>query len=332
LAATSPRTFLTVKMTPTVFRNGHDPFVTWIVRYAEYTLQLRSLTDGHVIRDLLRSLGTISAVPAPDGSIIAVANYDCRSQVIRINPATGRTGIVRLIPQWVQDVALSPNGRFLAYITYPAHKPCSAFEQPRHPVRTIINPGGPAEFLPNVVAIVNLATGATVRAATPDPGNPPFGLAWSPDGTRVATVGSPNSSIALLAARHPDFAEARDIEPPRGCGFVVATWTWSGLIAVRGCNKQGADLSPGKLVELTTSGRVIRAWQLAPCIDGVTAVADPTARHALLEEKLGYGNGKPCGIPRPGGYAVRITRVAGPRLRTVTTWPQGPVQISLTGW
>jgi hypothetical protein len=303
-----------------------------VVRYQVQALQLRSLSDGRVVRTLLRSLGRISAAPAPDGMIIAVENYGCRSQVLRIDPATGHSTMIRALPQYADEVTVSPDGQFLAYLTYPAAQACTPVRQPERPVRTVINPGGPVQFLPSVVAAVDLATGATVRAATRSPGNPPSGLAWSPDGTMIATVDSADNSIALLSAAHPDFPAARRIDPPRGCGFVTSTWTRSGLMAVEGCGTQNVGLSPRRLVQISPSGQPGAAWRLAACINGVTALTDPAARHVLVEENLGYGNGPPCGAPKPGGNAIRIAQVQGSRLRTVATWPTGPVQLMLTGW
>ncbi len=323
--------FLTVTVTPQVLKDYNPPSV-WVVRYQVFTLQLRSLSGGRVIRTLLRSLGAISAAPAPDGTIIAVENYGCRSQVLRIDPATGHAAMIRVLPQYADDATVSPDGQFLAYLTYPAAQACTPVRQPQRPVRTVINPGGPEQFNPNVVAVVNLATGATVRAATRNPGNPPFGLAWDPDGTMIATVDSADNSIALLSAAHPDFSTARRVDPPRGCGFVTSTWTRSGLVAVEGCGKQNVDLSPGKLVQISPSGQPSATWRLAACIDGVTVLTDPAAEHVLVEENLGYGNGRPCGVPKPGGYEIRIAQVRGDRLQTVATWPTGPVQLMLTGW
>ena len=74
---------------------------------------------------------------------------------------------------------------------------------------------------------------------------------------------------------------------------------------------------------------------------GIEIVVDDAARsrtderidrHVLVEENLGYGNGRPCGVPEPGGYEIRIAQVRGNRLQTVAAWPTGPVQLMLTGW
>jgi hypothetical protein len=324
--------FLTATISPLADKPGHGPGVVWISAYPTFTLQLRSLEDGHLIGPLLRSVGTISASPTAGGSVIAVESYGCRSDVVRIDPTTGYARLIRVLPQGAGNSVVSPNGRYLAYLTYPSPQSCSAIRQPTHPVKTIINPGGPAQFLPSVVAVVNLTTGVTVRAATKNPGNPPFGLAWSPDGKMLATVDSANNSITLLSAARPDFAAARQIKASRGCGFVTTTWIRSGLVAVEGCNRQEIDLSPRTLVELTPAGRPVTTWRLAACINGVTVVSDPSARHVLVEEDLGYGNGSPCGKPRPGGWDTRIAEVRGSRLSTIANFPPRQGYPFLVGW
>jgi hypothetical protein len=324
--------FLTVSTSQLVTKPGRQPGVVRISAYPVSTLQLRSLGDGHLIGPLLRSLGTISAAPTASGTVIAVEGYGCRSDVVRIDPTTGQARLIRVLPQGASQAAVSPNGRYLAYLTYPGVRLCGPVRQPLHPVRAVVNPGGLVQFLPNVVAVVNLATGATVRAATKNPGNPPFGLAWSPDGKMLATVDSADNAIALLSVARPDFATARQIKAPRGCGFVTTTWVRSGLVAVESCSRPEIDLSPRTLVELTPAGRPVTTWRLAACIDGVTALGDPAARHVLVEEDLGHGNGSPCGKPRPGGWDTRVAEVSGSRLRTVANYPQGQSDLSMIGW
>jgi hypothetical protein len=324
--------FLTVTTSQLVTKPGRQPGVVRISAYPVSTLQLRSLGDGHLIGPLLHSLGTISAGPTAAGTVIAVEAYGCRSDVVRIDPTTGQARLIRVLPQGATQATVSPNGRYLAYLTYPGAQLCRPVRQPLHPVREVVNPGGPAQFLPNVVAVVNLVTGATVRTATKNPGNPPFGLAWSPDGKMLATVDSADNSIALLSAARPDFATARQIKAPRGCGFVTTTWIRSGLVAVENCNRQEIDLSPRTLVELTPAGRPMATWRLAACIDGVTALSDPAARHVLVEEDLGYGNGSPCGQPGPGGWDTRIAEVRGSRLSTIANVAPGQGYPFLVGW
>jgi hypothetical protein len=49
--------------------------------------------------------------------VIAAADFGCRSELFRIDPATGKSRLVRVVPESVQDIALSPDGGSLAYIT-----------------------------------------------------------------------------------------------------------------------------------------------------------------------------------------------------------------------
>lgn len=334
--AATADTFLTVSTSQLVTRvpKHGGPGVMYIVRYPVSTLVLRSLRTGRVVATLLHSLGDVDAVQAPGGSVIAVASFGCRSDVYRIDPRTGRRTLLRVLPETATQVALSPDGQHLAYLTYPAgnHQPCQAERQPSRPVKTIVNPGGPIQFLPSVLAVVNLATGATVRTATPSPGNPPQDPAWSPDGHRIAVVyqGADNP-ILVMSATSPRFAAARWIRPPRHCGYVAATWTVAGLTAVLGCGKQDPGLSPRTLVQLSPAGRPAARWRLPACIDGVQVLTDPAARQVLVEASTGYGNGpRGCGS---GRWQDRIERVRGTGLAAVASYPQASDgQLQLTGW
>lgn len=330
----SASTFLTVTTSQLVTRNGRRPLTEYIVRYPVDTVQLRSLRNGRVVATLLHSLGDVEAVPAPDGSVIAVASYGCRSDVYRIDSRTGRSTLLRILPESATDIALSPDGSRLAYLTYPARdrQPCQPARQPRRPVRYFVNPGGPAQFLPSVLAVVSLATGSTVRTATPSPGNPFWDPAWSPDGRQVAAVysGADNPILVMSAAR-PRFAAARWIRPPRHCGYVATTWTVGGPTAVLGCGKQDPALSPRTLVQLAADGHPSARWQLPPCIDGVQVLTDPAMRQVLVEASTGYANGpRGCGA---GPWLDRVQRVRGTALAAVASYPQASDgQLQLTGW
>jgi hypothetical protein len=325
------RTFLTVTTSSGMTRG--TALSPELIRYPVATLQLRSVRTGRVIATLLHSLGGIDAVMTRSGSVIAVVDYGCRSQVLRIDPQTDRTTLVRVLPESASGVALSPDGNELAYLTYPAseRRSCRPVKQPTSPVREQVNPGGPIQFLPNVVAVVSLSSGATVRAATSNPGQPPSSPAWSPDGTRIAVTSLSDRSIVLLSAANPDFALAPQIRARPNCTYSAVTWIALGLVAV--CNRADPALPPYQLVRLSPAGRQTASWRLPGCIDGIAPFADPTFRHVLVEAYIGYGNGPPCGIPHPGVNSLRILAIRGSALDTVAVFGQNAAsQLEVTGW
>src|SRR5215467_1376871 len=304
--ASPPATFLAVSTTPPRERGQY--FVKWPVS----TLQLRSVHGGRLITTLLRSLGSIDAVDVPGGSVIAVVSYGCRAQVWRINPRPDARTLVRTIPQSAQDVALSPDGNKLAYLTYPAsgHQQCGPSRQLARPVRFHDLPDL-ASFLPNVVAVINLKSGAVARTATRNPGNPPFSLAWSPSGSQIATVVS--GGIDLLSAVHPDFGTSKPIRPRRGCGYRTATWTVRGILAVENCGTVNPAVPQRILKLLAPAGRQPSSWQLPACTEGVGLIPDPALRHVLVWAEIGYGSRKPCGV----NWTYRLAEVLPSHLKTV---------------
>ena len=324
--ASQRRSFLTVSTSPMVIRGDY------LIRYPVTSLQLRSFRGGRVIATLLRSLGSISAARAAWGSVVAVADYGCRSLVYRIDPRTGTRTLIRTLPQSAGAVALSPDGRELAYLTYPAASPqrCDPGRQPFAPIRLQVNPGGPAQFPPSVLAIVNLVTGTVGRATASYPGNPPWSPAFSPDGKRIAVV--LGGSILLLAAAHPSFTAARRLSPPHGCGYVASTWTRAGVLGVLGCGRQSPALSPRTIVLLPAAGgRPTAIWRLPACIDGVGLNADATGRHVLVQSDIGYGNGAPCGDYHT--WHSQVAQIVGRRLVTVAILPyQNGMEAQVTGW
>ena len=323
-----PRSFLTVSTSVLVTRGGY------LIRYPVSSLQLRSVRGGRVITTLLRSLGSISAARAADGSVIAVADYGCRSLVYRVNPSTGARSLIRTLPQAASDIAISPDGRDLAYLTYPASNPqgCGPDRQPTAPIHFQSNPGGLPGYLPSVLAVVDLGTGAVVRAWTGNQGNPPSGgPAFSPDGSRIEVV--LGSSILLMPAARPSFAGAQRLAPPRGCGYVASTWTRAGVIGVLGCGRGNSALSPRTLVLLPTGGGppATTTWRLPACIDGIGLYPDPTARHVLVQSDIGYGTGAPCGDYHT--WHSQVAEIVGHRLKTVAILPyRNGGEAQVTSW
>jgi len=316
-------TFLTVATAGPVIRGNY------LIRYGTSALQLRSARGGQVVATLLRSLASLDAVLAPDGSVVAAEDFGCRTRLLRIEPRTGRARLIRTLPESAGGIALSPDGRRLAYLTYPASdpQPCGPARQPAAPVRVFTQDGGVARFLPSVLAVVTLASGTVVRAATRNPGNPPFDPAWSPDGASVAVIYS--WSVAVLSSGHPDFAAARLIRPARHCGYSAVTWTTAGLLAARGCARTPAP-APTELVALPAARG--HDWPLPPCTAGVGLLVDPTLRHVLVESGIGFGTGPPCGLSYER-WSAKIAELRPGRLATIAVLGRpGGDQSQLTGW
>jgi hypothetical protein len=322
-----PQVFLTLTVTRPELGRMEGALHQQLLKYPVESLQLRSIRDGgRVIRTLLRSVGQVDAVTAPDGTVIAALDYGCESQLVRIDPATGQRRLIRVVRDSVQDIALSPDGSRLAYDTVPKSQlgPCLPMRQLRHPVRIRINPGsfdisGPGT---SVTAIVSLASGATVR--TPDKeGNP----AWSPNGTRIAVVGLSTNVVVQMSAANLHYLTAEQFRSPRGCGFTTISWTTSGLITTTGCNAENDSRRP-YFDEASLAGKTLARASLPRCMAGVTTAL--TGKNVLVEADVGYGNGKPCGLPRPDSIKFLLLRGAG--FTTVGTLPEPSDLFFLLGW
>ncbi len=333
------RTFLAVSTLPWVMHPARRLSHEVIVRYPEHVLQLRSLRTGRVIRTLLRSVGDIKATARPDGDVIAAESFGCKARLLRINPVTGRKTVIGALPEPVLDVALSPDGTRLAFITTQRRVPrsCTPVAQPRHPVTVLMNPGGPEIGIPATgLAIFNLGTRAIVTTRHQSAARSALTLAWSPDGRRIAvTAGAtalaswPNV-VELLSAARPDVRTARTIRPPRRCAFTIVAWPTSGLVAGAQCPKADRRNRP-RFVRLSPAGRIAFRWPRLPgCTDGVQAFT--LGARVLVAADLRVSDGKPCGVRRPGGDAVRLLELQRAGFAPVATFRKRGLDLAVAGW
>ncbi|MGH9077784.1 MAG: hypothetical protein ACRDY0_10100 [Acidimicrobiales bacterium] len=323
-----PSTFLSLATTGAVIRDDK------LVRYGYNLLQARSTSTGAVQQTLLRSLGEIDGVVAPDGSVLAAVDFGCRSVIERIAAGTLHVSVVRGMAGSVQAIALSPDGSQLAYLTYPgpSRRPCLPASQPSSPQPIKVSAGADA-FLPNVLAVADLATGAVRTTQTETPGHPFATPSWSPDGQQISVAYLGDAQEILVMSSHsPDFASAKRIAAPAGCGLGSQAWTAGGIVAAEGCGPNSPDLSPSELVALDASGRVTERWPLPPCIDGTTSIVDAGRTHVLLLAGIGYGSGPPCGVPGPGINTYLIATLDGPSLTTLAQIPATGNGFRVTAW
>lgn len=291
-----PSTFLAVATTAAVVRGDQ------LLRYAVNELQVRSSSGGALRRTLLQSLGLIDAAVARDGSIVVAIDYRCRSVIERIAPTSGEATVVRTVPDAVQDISLSPSSTELAYLTYPSNTPkaCIPAVQPASPQPLRVSAGA-AQFLPNILSVLDLATGTIRSTATDSPGHPFSRPSWSLDGSQISVgyMGATPEALAFTSSAL-DFATARHLVPPAGCGFSGQTWTASGIVVVEGCGPDGADLSPGALVRLDNDGTATMRWALPACIDGITPLVDSSSPTFSSRPTSATATGHPAGFPTRG--------------------------------
>ena len=222
----------------------------------------------------------------------------------------------RRVADSVNSPALSPNRRYLAYLTYPY---CSS------PARLSDVTAGAAQFLPSVVAVLDLRTGATVRTASPDPGRPFWRVSWSPAGRRLLVGYSGYyDQLMIVDPAHPDYRSAYRVPAPKGCGYLSGSWTTAGIIAAEDCVGV-PGLSPRHLVRLTRSGRQLDIVDLPDCINGFATQTGPARNSVVVETDIGYGSGA-CG---KSGVRRFSTYTTGGALRTIVDQPLNGRSISL---
>ena len=87
-----------------------------------YRVQARSLTSGKVLGNLARSGPSRPLAAAQEANVevlVAETHGPCAAVLDRVDPATGRVHVVRHLDHAVSDLTVSPNGRSIAFLTYP---------------------------------------------------------------------------------------------------------------------------------------------------------------------------------------------------------------------
>jgi WD40 repeat protein len=294
-------TFVTVKHTG----SGTPP-------YGADTVQIRDLRDGRLLADVYRVTGAtnVSAAVERDGDVLVAVARGCKTTLVRVDPRTGTTTQVASIGEVVSDIALSPNGARLAYLTYPK---CS------YPYV-----GGDLEgFLPNVLVVFTVATGASVRTATPDQGYPFFGVSWSPDSRRIV-AGYAGGQLLVLDASRPDFSTAARISARAGCVYEQAVWTTRGIVTAEACGGQGG-IADSRVVRLNLAGEVTADWSLPRCTYARLST-DPDQQMVVVEGLIGSGNGACSRL-----WAERFSLLTANGLSTVVQIPGSARDLNLSG-
>jgi hypothetical protein len=281
------------------------------LRYAKHTadeaVQLRSARNGRVTATILPFADDAPIAVSRDaaGDLWTVTTEGCRSTVREIAP-TGRTRVIRVLPQPAYDATVSPNHRRIAYLLDYSHCP----------------PGlapGESEPLPGTLAVTNLATGSTSKTHESQAELKHLDAQslsqseWSPNGKHLV-VASPTAKPALIfSSTHPSFRHVKIVREHRGCALISPAWGRVGIYAGEICKPH--SFSPTRLVRITLAGKVTAAWKLPSCIDGFSASFAADHRHLLIGIGHGYGG---CDLAHSTDDAATIQ---GSRLRIISRDP-----------
>jgi hypothetical protein len=268
-------------------------------------IHLRSVRNGRILKSFVKVMANrqVDAVLQANGKILAaVTNGYCTSTLERIDPSSGHVTVLRRVAPSINGMSLSPNGRDIAYVTYPN---CRA----AMPTETLM-------FNPSILVVENLRSGTSVRAPTDNPGHPFYGISWSPNSKNIAVGYSGNvNRVLILSASHPRFATARTVHWPKGCIYFSPSWIRGGLVVAEGCGRQ-PPLSVKHLVEVTTTGTVLRTWKLPSCVGALDVLNSQESGQLIVSLHIGFGGGA-C-----GRYSSeRVAEIVGTRLRTIYVVP-----------
>lgn len=285
---------------------------------ATVELQLRRLSNGHVITGLRRTDQSADAVETSQTSALVLISGVCTAKLERVDLLTGSTSVVRRFHVPVDGFALNPAGTKLAYTTYahcsrppPCHGECS----------------GPAGFGPDTLAVLDLQTGTvehtTLKGSIP---HPTIGyLAWSPNGRQVAATlldGTPGQ-VAVIDADHPDFRTARLLPRPRGCDEADVAWTELGILTDETCG-DGSPTLTTHFLALTATGKPVRRWAVPACTYGVEAQPVPGTDKVVVSTDVGYGTCSPQNT-----WTARFWTIAGNHLKPLFADPGSAFDVTL---
>lgn len=303
-----PSTQQTQASLPTAPMNAANTFVTTTNEPGSgYTVQVRSMDHGTVVWDPVQghSPTTVSATHDSTGTLIVALTTGCQATIERLDPKTGHVVVVRHLRQDVGNIALSPDGSRLAYVTHPT---CSVPDCNG-------SCAGAAMFNPNVLAVLDLTTGRSTRTATDTPGHPLFGLSWSPDGQQiVAGYNGNRDQLLIFDAANPNFATAHRVPDPGGHGYSAPAWTTSGIVAAQ--ESGSGSLSPSRLVRVNADGKISATWSLPSCVNGIFTATNPTHKRLMVQSDIGYGNGS-CSKK----WTIRFATTIGTQLHTILEVP-----------
>jgi hypothetical protein len=239
---------------------------------------------------------------------------------LRLDPLTGHARQVRTVAQDVVDMALSPDGTQLAYLTYPTCPP--VFDG------KLV--AGPAISAPSVLEVLTLATGAIRSKAVPvdASGLTLYGLAWSPDGRALASTairGVGDNRVLMLDALGLDPTHAREVAAPPTCHYNAEAWPATGMIVAEMCGTTGdSSLAPTRLFQLDDAQAVTHSWPLPACTGGATSVTDRQTGTIVAQADIGYSG---CDI---SDQSTRLLRISGSTVDVIIEIP-GVNQVSLVG-